>query len=166
MQHFKSLLNLNQGSIWVSAIIVGCFLNNVVLEMIIRYSIENFWFSINLNRLDRGAGGLLTFFQFLFVALIQLPSHISFKDSSEKGWKIRLKHSVPFKDYIIMTILFFLLSVANNKSFVLGINQPFNVIFRSLSLLISFLIGRFSFNKEYVENDFLNILKAFTKKLH
>jgi hypothetical protein len=49
-----------------------------------------------------------------------------------------------------MTALFFLISVANNKAFDWGISQPFNVVFRSSSLLISFLIGAYAFNNKYV----------------
>jgi len=57
-----------------------------------------------------------------------------------------------------MTLIFFVSSVASNKAFELGVSQPFNVIFRSLSLLVSFLLGMFWFNKQYSLRQFLAVV--------
>lgn len=123
------------GVVWI---LVGCFFNNVVLEYIIHY--------------DKGAGGLMTLFQFIFVALSGLPAHLQLAPT------VRLHHKAPLSAYFRMTLLFFLISFANNKAFAWGISQPFNVVFRSSSLLISFLVGYFGFHQRYTLRQFASVL--------
>lgn len=88
----------------------------------------------------------MTLFQFAFVAAISLRRNISFSNR----YMIKLNNQAPLIEHFLMNILFFFLSVGNNMAFEYGISQPFNVVFRSLSLLISISIGYLIFKKEFV----------------
>jgi drug/metabolite transporter (DMT)-like permease len=121
----------------VVLILLGCFMNNVVLEYIIHH--------------DRGAGGLMTLFQFGFVSVLGLRRHVTLRPFA-------FHHKAPLSAYLRLTFLFFAISFTNNKAFAWGISQPFNVVFRSASLLVSFLIGYFVFNKKYTMREFLSVM--------
>jgi UDP-xylose/UDP-N-acetylglucosamine transporter B4 len=128
---------------WLFMILGGCFLNSVVLELIVKQ--------------DPGAGGLMTFAQFLLVSVLFLPKFLSLRNPETGSFQISLIHRTPFKEYAIMTLIFFVGSVASNKAFALGVSQPFNVIFRSLSLLVSYLIGMLWFGKRYSLKQFVAV---------
>lgn len=99
----------------------------------------------------------MTLAQFVFVALTLLPRFLSFRDGKTGSMRISLYHKAPLKEYVLMTLIFFVSSVASNKAFELGVSQPFNVIFRSLSLLVSYLIGMVWFNKHYSMRQFVAV---------
>lgn len=160
---------------WLSMILVGCFFNGVVLELIVKYVlssdsmcpayshlfIDPIW---NLTRVvarkcreDPGAGGLMTFVQFIFVSILYLPKFLSFRNPETGAFRISLFHRTPWRDYLAMTLVFFVCSVSSNKAFALGVSQPFAVIFRSLSLLVSYLIGMLWFGKRYSLKQFIAI---------
>jgi len=98
---------------------------------------------------DKGAGSLMTFVQFLFVSVTFLPRFLSFRDESTGKYHLKLTNRAPMKDYAIMTAILFASTAASNESFALGVSQPFNMIFRSLSLLASYLLGVIAFGKKY-----------------
>lgn len=110
-----------------------------------------------MAREDPGAGGLMTFAQFAFLAVLLLPFFLRFRDPETGHLGIYFKHKTPLMEYLKMTIIFFVGSVASNKAFELGVTQPFAVIFRSLSLLVSYLIGMFWFNKKYTARQFIAV---------
>ncbi|KAG5882516.1 hypothetical protein JTB14_006789 [Gonioctena quinquepunctata] len=88
--------------------LVGCMLNNVFLEYIIE--------------LDPGAGHLITFCQFLFIALR------GFIFTSKFG---TVKPKILLKDYMTLVVFFFTTSVVNNWAFPFNIPVPLHMIFRS-----------------------------------
>jgi len=92
-------------------------------------------------------GHLLTFFQFLVVAIHGLPKHITI--TRWRGIPIpKLKpRQVPLSAYIVQVVLFCLLSILNNKAFSYLVPMPVHIIFRSGGLVISMLMGRIFMNR-------------------
>lgn len=90
----------------------------------------------------RSVGHLLTFFQFLVVAIHGLPKHLTI--TRWRGIPIpKLKpRQVPLSAYIAQVILFCLLSILNNKAFSYLVPMPVHIIFRSGGLVVSMLMGR------------------------
>lgn len=138
--------------LWIAAIIIGCCLNNVVLELIIKYvklALSNInQKALTFVRQDPGAGSLMTFIQFSAVSFISLKSQIQFRDSTGK-FSPRITRKVPFTWYIVLTVIIWAQSVANNKAFEYGISMPVNIVFRSFSLFVTFLVGKM-LGKSYV----------------
>lgn len=90
----------------------------------------------------RNVGHLLTFFQFLFVAIHGLPKHLivtRWRGIPIPKFKPR---QVPLSVYIVQVALFCLLSILNNKAFSYYVPMSVHIIFRSGGLVISMLIGR------------------------
>ena len=92
-------------------------------------------------------GHLVTFFQFLVIAIHGFPKH--FIVTRWRGIPIpKLKpRQIPFSAYIVQVVLFSLLSILNNKAFSYLVPMPVHIIFRSGGLIISMLMGRFFLNK-------------------
>jgi hypothetical protein len=61
-----------------ASLLGGCFLNNVVLEVLVLF-VTSFMAKLTLHRRDKGGGPLLTFCQFIFIALVLLPDQIEVK---------------------------------------------------------------------------------------
>lgn len=80
-------------------------------------------------RYDPGAGNLITFLQFLFISIE------GFIFTSKFGTQ---KPSIGIKDYCILVIMFFTVSVCNNYAFDFNIPMPLHMIFRAVSLHIYF----------------------------
>eukprot|EP01116_Phalansterium_solitarium_P024023 TRINITY_DN8668_c0_g1_i1.p1 TRINITY_DN8668_c0_g1~~TRINITY_DN8668_c0_g1_i1.p1 ORF type:complete len:193 (-),score=4.76 TRINITY_DN8668_c0_g1_i1:65-643(-) len=114
----------------IACILGGCMINNFVLELIVKE--------------DPGIGNLLTAVQFLFIAIIMLPYQL---DSS--GRRLFKAPKIPIGVYVLLTCIFFALSIINNKAFDYEISQPIHMIFRSSSLLASMLLGLSIFGKRY-----------------
>lgn len=79
------------------------------------------------SRHDPGSGNLITFSQFLFVALE------GFFVTQKFGTK---KRNIEFKDYLLLVIMFFVTSVANNYAFDFNIPMPLHMIFRAVSFIL------------------------------
>lgn len=79
------------------------------------------------SRHDPGSGNLITFSQFLFVALE------GFFVTQKFGTK---KRNIGFKDYLLLVIMFFVTSVANNYAFDFNIPMPLHMIFRAVSFIL------------------------------
>lgn len=77
--------------------------------------------------MDPGSGHLITFCQFLFIAV-----H-GFIFTSKFG---TVKPKIPLKDYLILVSMFFLTSVVNNWAFNFNIPVPLHMIFRAVSIKI------------------------------
>lgn len=75
-------------------------------------------------RYDSGSGNLITFSQFLFIAIE------GFIFTSKFG---KVKPVIGFKDYAILVLMFFVTSVCNNYAFDFNIPMPLHMIFRAVS---------------------------------
>lgn len=76
-------------------------------------------------RYDSGSGNLITFSQFLFIALE------GFIFTSKFG---SVKPVIGFKDYAILVLMFFVTSVCNNYAFDFNIPMPLHMIFRAVCI--------------------------------
>ena len=118
--------------IGVSLVIGGCCLNNVFLE--------------NLVVADRASGQLLTLLQFAFIALLSVYERF---ERGPSGFPRPRSTSLPLWWYLLLTSIFWTLSVLNNMAYDFQISQPLHMVFRSSSLAVSLLLGFFLFKKSY-----------------
>ncbi|XP_062141179.1 UDP-xylose and UDP-N-acetylglucosamine transporter [Drosophila sulfurigaster albostrigata] len=107
-------------------VFVGCCSNVVFLELIIQ--------------IDPGAGNLITFLQFLFIALEGLIFTSKF---------FTVKPKIALKDYVMLVVLFFGANVCNNYAFNFNISMPLHMIFRSGSLMANMIMGIILLKKRY-----------------
>ncbi|EDW05989.1 uncharacterized protein Dmoj_GI16380 [Drosophila mojavensis] len=107
-------------------VFVGCCSNVVFLELIIK--------------IDPGAGNLITFSQFLFIALEGLIF-------TSKFFTVRPK--IGLRDYVKLVVLFFGANVCNNYAFNFNIPMPLHMIFRSGSLMANMIMGIILLKKRY-----------------
>ncbi|XP_023811449.1 UDP-xylose and UDP-N-acetylglucosamine transporter isoform X1 [Oryzias latipes] len=91
-------------------VFVGCCSNVVTLELLVREF--------------PGCGNLVTFAQFLFIALEGFIFETNFG---------RKKAVIPIRNYMIMVTMFFTVSVVNNYALNFNIAMPLHMIFRSVS---------------------------------
>lgn len=98
-------------------------------------------------RNDPGAGHLVTFSQFFFVAGQGLIFTSKF---------FTVKPVIAMKDYVLLVIMFFLSSVMSNYAFNFHIPMPLHMIFRAGSLMTNMMMGIVILNKSY------DILKYFS----
>ncbi|PRP87131.1 UDP-N-acetylglucosamine transporter [Planoprotostelium fungivorum] len=119
-------------------ILTGCVMNNFILEVQIRES--------------KTIGNLLTLLQFSFVAFVSFFLNFDFKSMSMP------KRKIPIFVYLLITLLFFVISVASNKAFEYHISQPVHMVFRSSSLLASLIIGFTFFRKRYQFGHIVGVL--------
>ncbi|KAJ8923816.1 hypothetical protein NQ315_010398 [Exocentrus adspersus] len=115
--------------------LVGCMLNNIFLEYIIK--------------LDPAAGHLITFCQFLFIAL-----H-GFIFTSKFG---TVKPKIPFQDYLILVAFFYITSVVNNWAFAFNIPVPLHMIFRAGSLIANMILGIVIIKRKYTLEKYISVL--------
>ncbi|ENN76836.1 UDP-xylose and UDP-N-acetylglucosamine transporter [Dendroctonus ponderosae] len=124
-----------KASIAVFTVLLGCMLNNVFLEYIVK--------------LDPGAGHLITFLQFAFIAI-----H-GFIFTSKFG---QLVPKVPFKEYMTLVAFFFVTSVVNNWAFAFNIPVPLHFIFRAGSLIANLIMSVLILKKSYTWDKYLSVL--------
>ncbi|KAL1492348.1 hypothetical protein ABEB36_010608 [Hypothenemus hampei] len=114
--------------------LVGCMLNNVFLEYIVK--------------LDPGAGHLITFLQFTFIAIHGFIFTSKF---------CTVKPNVPFREYLILVSFFFATSVVNNWAFAFNIPVPLHFIFRAGSLIANLIMGVFILKKKYSWDKYVSV---------
>lgn len=73
---------------------------------------------------DPGSGNLITFSQFLFIAIE------GFLFTSKCG---TVTPNIGMKDYLILVTMFFIANVCNNYAFDFNIPMPLHMIFRAVS---------------------------------
>ncbi|KAK9877224.1 hypothetical protein WA026_016972 [Henosepilachna vigintioctopunctata] len=116
-------------------VLIGCGLNNIFLEYIIK--------------LDPGAGHLITFCQFLFIAI---HGYIFTSKFGSVQPKISRKY------YLILVIMFFTTSVVNNWAFDFNIPVPLHMIFRAGSLIANLLMGVIVLKKKYTIDKYVSVI--------
>jgi UDP-xylose/UDP-N-acetylglucosamine transporter B4 len=104
-------------------------------------------------RSDPGSGNLITFLQFLFIAV-----H-GFVVTSKFG---TVKPRIGLKDYGILVSMFFVVSVCNNYAFDFNIPMPLHMIFRAGSLIANMIMGIIILNKSYDFSKYLSVFMITT----
>ncbi|TSM52244.1 UDP-xylose and UDP-N-acetylglucosamine transporter [Bagarius yarrelli] len=121
-------------SLAVILVFVGCCSNVVFLEVLVR----DF----------PGCGNIVTFAQFLFIALEGFIFETNFG---------RKKPAIPIRNYVIMVTMFFTVSVINNYALNFNIAMPLHMIFRSGSLIANMILGIIILKKRYSSTKYLSI---------
>ncbi|XP_069485724.1 nucleotide sugar transporter SLC35B4 [Ambystoma mexicanum] len=119
----------------VVLVFAGCCSNVVFLEL--------------LARKIPGCGNLVTFAQFLFIALEGLIFEADFG---------RKRPFIPIRYYAVMVAMFFAVNVVNNYALNLNISMPLHMIFRSGSLIASMVLGIIILKKRYSLSKYLSIV--------
>ncbi|GFQ69782.1 UDP-xylose and UDP-N-acetylglucosamine transporter [Trichonephila clavata] len=121
--------------LFVVLAIISCCSNVVLLEILMKEI--------------PGCGNVITFSQFLFIALV------GFTFTSKFG---SVKPSVPIKNYILLVAMFFAVSVSNNCALNFDIPMPLHMIFKSGSLVTSMLLGMLILKKRYSVLKYVSVL--------
>nr|XP_021145904.1 UDP-xylose and UDP-N-acetylglucosamine transporter isoform X2 [Columba livia] len=95
-----------------------------------------------------GCGNIVTFSQFLFIAVEGFIFEANFG---------RKKPAIPIRYYFIMVAMFFTVSVVNNYALNLNIAMPLHMIFRSGSLIASMALGVIILKKRYSVSKYTSI---------
>ncbi|KAG5675045.1 hypothetical protein PVAND_004984 [Polypedilum vanderplanki] len=119
----------------IFGVFIGCCSNIVCLELIVKY--------------DKGAGHLVTFTQFLFVACHGLFATSKF---------FAVKRIISLKDYITLVTMFFISTICNNYAFNFNIPMPLLMIFRSGSLMANMIMGIIILNKSYDALKYISVI--------
>lgn len=75
-------------------------------------------------RIDPGSGNLVTFAQFLFIALEGFFFTAKFGTEPLR---------ISYQSYVLLVVMFFVSSVCNNYAFDFNIPMPLHMIFRAVS---------------------------------
>ncbi|KAH1187353.1 UDP-xylose and UDP-N-acetylglucosamine transporter isoform X1 [Mauremys mutica] len=118
----------------VGLVFSGCCSNVVFLEL--------------LAREFPGCGNIVTFAQFLFIAVEGFIFEANFG---------RKRPAIPIRYYLIMVAMFFTVSVVNNYALNLNIAMPLHMIFRSGSLIASMVLGVIILKKRYSVSKYTSI---------
>lgn len=118
----------------IGLVFIGCCSNVVFLELLVR----DF----------PGCGNIVTFAQFLFIAIEGFIFETKF------GTK---KPNIALSNYIIMVTMYFTVSVVNNYALNFNIAMPLHMIFRSGSLIANMILGIIILNKRYSASKYLSI---------
>lgn len=119
----------------ITFVFVGCCTNVFFLELLVTEC--------------PSSGNIITFSQFLFIALE------GFVSSSRFGTR---QPVIPIKTYGVMVTLFFLTSVANNYALNFHIAMPLHMIFRAGSLSANLILGIFILKRRYKLSKYLSVL--------
>ncbi|KAK9237608.1 UAA transporter [Lipomyces kononenkoae] len=123
-------LGVGQLAMVMAMILGGCCSNVFTLEAIVKE--------------DPYAGNLITFTQFVFVAV---EGYIHFFALSRPPFFLA-KSQVPLRQYAIIVVMFFLVSFLNNYVWKYHISVPVHIIFRSGGTMMSMVVGGL-FGKRY-----------------
>ncbi|KAK3694965.1 UAA transporter family-domain-containing protein [Podospora appendiculata] len=107
----------------LSLIFGGCCSNVFALESIIK--------------VEPASGTLLTFVQFLFVAMIGLPAQF---DRKRPPFFLK-QNKVPIRRWLINIVLFFSINILNNHAFSYDISVPVHIILRSGGSITTMIAG-------------------------
>lgn len=125
----------------VALIFGGCCSNALTLE--------------DITRDYPGSGALLTFAQFLIVAVVALPSHLTLQASEGSTGLARLPfprlkpRQISLAPYTIQVAIYYGLSRLNNAAFAYNIPMTVHIIFRSGGLVVSLLLGWILLKRRY-----------------
>uniref|UniRef100_A0A1A9WF29 UDP-xylose and UDP-N-acetylglucosamine transporter n=1 Tax=Glossina brevipalpis TaxID=37001 RepID=A0A1A9WF29_9MUSC len=119
----------------VVGVFIGCCSNVIFLELLIKY--------------DPASGNLITFSQFLVIAIE------GFIFTSKFG---KIKPVIGLRDYVILVLMFFITNVCNNYAFNFNIPMPLHMVFRAGSLMANMLMGILILKRRYVISKYLSVL--------
>ncbi|XP_068217459.1 UDP-xylose and UDP-N-acetylglucosamine transporter-like [Palaemon carinicauda] len=116
-------------------VFIGCCSNVVFLELLVKD--------------EPACGNIITFFQFLFIAVEGFISVTNFGKN---------KNVIPIKEYLILVFMFFTVNVTNNMAFGFKISMPLHIIFRSGGLIASLIMGVLVLGRKYTTTKYASVL--------
>ncbi|CAE1325132.1 SLC35B4 [Acanthosepion pharaonis] len=119
----------------ICLVFLGCCSNVVILELLISEM--------------PGSGNIITFSQFLFIAIEGFIFTAKFGSVAP---------SIPMKNYVLMVIMFFIVQVVNNQALNFHISMPLHVIFRAGSLIANLILGIIILKRSYKTSKYLSVL--------
>ncbi|KAG8228297.1 hypothetical protein J437_LFUL007015 [Ladona fulva] len=123
------------GTAAIFFVFLGCCSNVVFLELLVKE--------------DPGSGNIITFSQFLFIAIE------GFIFTAKFGTK---RPSIGLRDYAILVVMFFAANVCNNYAFDFNIPMPLHMIFRAGSLIANMVMGIIILKKKYSISKYLSVM--------
>ncbi|KAF6762460.1 UAA transporter [Ephemerocybe angulata] len=99
-------------------------------------------------------GSLITFLQFLIIALHGLPEHVRW---TWLGPRLKPRQDSSYLPYLGQVSLFYLISLLNNAAFGYRIPMPVHIIFRSGGLVVSMIFGWLIAKKRYNVTQVLSV---------
>ncbi|KAI8100021.1 UAA transporter [Halteromyces radiatus] len=124
----------------LSLIFGGCCSNVFALEVLVTDAPKS--------------GNLVTFAQFLFVALEGIRHQLEW---GTYGPRFK-KTVVPIYNWVLLVILFFTVSVLNNLALGYHISVPLHIIFRSGGLIVNMIMGAIILGKRYSFGQIIGVL--------
>ncbi|KAJ1930361.1 golgi uridine diphosphate-N- acetylglucosamine transporter [Tieghemiomyces parasiticus] len=107
------------------------------------------------------AGNLITFTQFVAIALEGLGRQLEFPSSSSATrwrWIPRLRAPVvPLSRWLTMVVMYFTASVLNNWALAFHIAVPLHIVFRSGGLMMNMVLGYLAGGKRYTSGQILSV---------
>ncbi|XP_074645150.1 UDP-xylose and UDP-N-acetylglucosamine transporter-like [Tubulanus polymorphus] len=119
----------------MAMVFMGCCTNVVFLEFLVKKF--------------PGSGNIVTFFQFLFIAVEGFIFSVDFG---------RKQRAIPLKEYLKMVSLFWVVQVVNNYALNFNISMPLHMIFRAGSLMANLILGVILLKKSYPLMKYLSVL--------
>jgi len=119
----------------ISIVLVSCCSNVIFLELLVRQ--------------DPGIGNLVTFSQFLVIAVE------GFIFTTKLG---TVGPVVPFKSWITLVVMYFMVSVTNNYALSYHVPMPLHMIFRAGSLMANMLMGMVLLGRRYTTTKYVSVL--------
>ena len=94
-----------------------------------------------LMRAHPHSGSLITFAQFLSIAVQGLPRFVTVARVRGVPVPWLRKRKIPLAPYLVQVSLFYAISLLNNRAFGYKIPMPVHIIFRSGGLVVSMVMG-------------------------
>ncbi|CAK8686089.1 unnamed protein product [Clavelina lepadiformis] len=110
----------------ITGVISACCVNVIFLEHLINAS--------------SSSGNMIVFFQYLFVSMEGLIVYSKFGQT---------KRIVPLKNYLVMVVIYFSVSLTNIMALNCNIPMPLHMIFKSGSLVASMFLGSILLKRSY-----------------
>lgn len=141
----------------IFGVFLGCWSSVVFLEYIVTWVFISILSSLIIFghvshfRYDPGAGNLVTFLQFFFIASYGLIFTSKF---------FTVARQIPMKEYSVLVIMFFVSNCVNNYALNYNISMPLNLIFRSSTLLANMVLGIAFFKKRYDWTKYVSVVSV------
>ncbi|KAM5443054.1 golgi uridine diphosphate-N-acetylglucosamine transporter [Microsporum ferrugineum] len=104
---------------------------------------------------DPNFGTLITFAQFVIIALLTLPTILS--PSAGVRSLFISKPTIPLKSWIIYTAFFMSVNLLNNAAFIFKISVPLHIIVRSGGPVASMIIGYLYNSRKYTPTQIISV---------
>lgn len=127
-----AVLNVALG---ILGVFIGCCSNVIFLELLVKD--------------EPGSGNIITFAQFLFIAIE------GFINQSNFG---RVKSVIPISEYLILVVMFFTVNVVNNVAFAFRISMPLHIIFRSGGLIANMIMAILVLRRNYTVQKYVSVI--------